>query len=537
MVISHCNFQSFQVRKFGSTNKFEQISPSLQAQRRGTAKFLSSPDEVSEWDSLKTGVSAEGIDRADVGAVEGVPARRMRYRATAKTTSTEKSIIDSAELDGGTSAGGGAKVPAYRVRGRNRSKANADTERSAIGVVTTVKSIDETLRTVTRRKPYQSKAQRANARNNENPTANESSQKDDGSGSSSTSSSYSSRKNHGGGSGTTTTTTKLPANHQPENSAIGQNARKSPTGRRYRVRAGEANSLNQSSGSSSSDGDDDSKRLSKPPTASTTESPSGVRQTLKTKKLDRDALPIDDELNYPEHFKALLKAKKSNSPTPPSAASPATGINRFSNFNTPKKMMHAPPPPSIATTSTSISMSSSSSSSSTATDSSSPTSRPAYKHKKLERPGNLKILFPSLQQKTAAAAASTTATVASLDSNTELDFDPATTDEINTETATAHVADATSAITITSSAKTKTPTVINKPVGGGSGGGSGAKFSSKIRAHNNDDLSSLSAFRTRSTPLLNFDTVRSSTPTYQPSSSPPPTPSSTNHRLTSVSFR
>lgn len=467
---------------------------------------------VPDWDSLKTGITApDGIDRADISAVDGVQqTRRTRYRTTTKTTSTERSIaIDSDDSEGGgISTGAGAKLPVYRVRGRNRTKQqNTDNDKSTIGA-TTVKSIDESVRTVNRRKPYQSKAQRANARNNENPISIESSQKDDGSESSSSTSSHSSRK---------TTTTELPANHQPENSnnqrANGQNARKTPTGRRYRVRVSDANSLNQANGPSSS-----------PSTAAAGNS-GEFRQTYKSKKSDRDPPPIDDEQNYPEHFKALLKAKKSTvSPPPPSAASPSSGINRFNNF-VPKKMMHPPMP--ITTTSTSMSMSVSSS---TGTDPSLPTLRPAaYKHKKLERPNNLKILFPSLQQK----AASTAATVATLELNTELDIDP--TDEINTETAT-HVVDATSAIT-TASNRAK-PTAAVKPVaGGGAGGGGGAtKFSSKIRAQNNDDLSSLSAFRTRSTPLLNFDTLRSSTP-YPPSSPSSPTPPSTNHRLTSVSFR
>lgn len=455
----------------------------LQAQRRGTAKYLSSPVEevVAEWDSQKT----DGIDRADVGAADGLQARRTRYRTTSTTTTTTMTSKADPKISNADSydrtVGAGAKVPVYRVRGRNRTKQNhTDSDKSTID--------DDSVRNA-RRKPYQSKAQRANIRITENPTI-ENSQKDsdDGAGggpSSSSSSSHSSRK-------ITKTTTELPANDNQR----GQNTRNPSNGRRYRVRVVEANELN-ANGSSSALKDDSKKTAGE-----------FSRHPLKAKKSDRVAAlpPIDDEQNYPEHFKALIKAKQSTAS--PSITSASPGINRFNNF-VPKKMAHVP----TTMTTTAASAGTLTTTISTATDSS---LSPVYRHK-LERP-NLKILFPSLQ-KSALTTTDAAASPLELKLNTESDMDPTATDEINTATPAMDT-------------KTNT-TMVNKQAGGSSHSKTNIPkllFSSKIRVQNNDDLSSLSAFRTRSTPLLNFDTFRSSTP------HPPPPPSSTNHRSTSVSF-
>lgn len=417
-----------------------------QAQRRGTAKFLSSPvEELAEWDSVKTEAEGSSISRADI-ITDGIQARRLRYRSTSTTTTTEKLASDDSDANIKTSA----KVPVYRVRGRNRTKSNTENEKS-VSDVTTAKTNADNNRPI-RRKTYQSNKQRTNARN-ENQSI-ETSPK------SAVPHAHSSRKYpvNNFESGSKSTTTELPPNHQPENPrAAAVSTRKTPTGRRYRIRVVEANALNGNSQPTDSE-----KKVH-----SSTSATADVRSSTKFKKTDRDAV-IDDEQNYPEHFKALLKSKKSTvaSSTQPSGS---TRTNAF----VPKK--HAAAATATSTTSTS-----------TAAGAGAPetTVRPAYKHKKIERP-NLKLLFPSLQK-------SSTTTV---DSTTAFETDQTATNEINTEPAT-------DAIDV-SSTTLRSRTTVTKQIGG-------LKFSSKIR-NENDELSSLSAFRPRSTPLV-FDTLKSTTP-------------------------
>lgn len=438
---------------------------SLQAQRRGTTKFLSSPDEVPEWDSFKT--APDSISRADIVSDGAQSRRAARYRTT-----TEKSTASAASDDGDIEVvKTSAKVPVYRVRGRNRAgKQITENEKNAADA-TTAKSIGESSNRTVRRKSYQSNKHRIGTRN-ENQSS-ETANKDTVSSTTTTTTTahhatqtISSRKNPSESS-IKTASTELPANHQPENhrKTFGDSAstRKTPTGRRYRIRVVEANSINANSPTSESE-----KKV-----ASSTSATGDLKSTLKAKKPDRDA-GIDDEQNYPEHFKALLKSKKST--VPPSLSS---GSSRTNNF-LPKK-------PATSKTS--------------ATTEPTSTVRTAYKHKKIERP-NLKLLFPSLQK------SSTTTT----ESTTLIEGDPTETDEISTETATP-VPDATT------TAKIKA--AVNKQVGG-------AKFSSKIRTEN-DDPPSITPFRSRSTPLV-FDTLKSST---QRNSDGPPT----NHRFSSVSFQ
>lgn len=281
----------------------------------------------------------------------------------------------------------------------------------------------------------------------------------------------SSRKYHASNSETESkSSTELPANHQPENhrKTYGDaTTRKTATGRRYRIRVVEANSINANSPTA-----ENGKKVSSPTT--TTED---SRSTLKVKKTDaRDA--IDDEQNYPEHFKALLKSKKPSVPT-----SLPSGSGRVNSF-LPKKHITSTANAQPETTST---------------------LRPAYKHKKIERP-NLKLLFPSLQK-------SSTTTTEPASNLTEIENDQTATDEIRTETINPLDVSSTTA---------KSKTTVHKQIGG-------IKFSSKIRTEN-DDLTSLSAFRSRSTPLA-FDGLKSSTQRLPAKTDTIPA----NHRFSTVS--
>lgn len=357
-------------------------------------------------------------------------------------------------------------MPVYRVRGRNRSgKQNTETEK-LVADATTAKSISESNRTV-RRKSYQTPKQRAANARNENQSS-ESASKDSVSSTLHATQTISSRKNP-----TTTTTTNhsevtadLPANHRKTyDTDTSSSTRKTPTGRRYRIRVVEANSINANSQITDAENK----------VASSTSATGDLKPTLKVKKSDRD-VSIDDELNYPEHFKALLKSKK-----PTASPSLSSGSSRTNNFG-PKK--------SLTSTTTAA----------PSTDSSS-TVRTAYKHKKIDRP-NLKLLFPSLQK----SSTSTTT-----ESTTMIEDDPSVTDELNTETATP--------VDVISTTE-KMKTTVSKQIGG-------IKFSSKIRGDSDSELASLPTFRSRSTPLV-YDTLKSSTQRI-PSGLP------TNHRFAPVS--
>lgn len=353
-------------------------------------------------------------------------------------------------------------MPVYRVRSRNRGKQNTETEK-LVADATTAKPISESNRTV-RRKSYQTPKQRAANARNENQSS-ETASKDSVSSTLHATQTISSRKNP-----TTTNNSEvaadLPANHRKTYDSEASSTRKTPTGRRYRIRVVEANSINANSQIT-----DAEKKV-----ASSTSATGDLKPTLKAKKPDRDA-SIDDELNYPEHFKALLKSKK-----PTASPSLSSGSSRTNNF-APKKSL-------TSTTTTAPS-----------TDSSS-TLRTAYKHKKIERP-NLKLLFPSLQK----SSTSTTT-----ESTTLIEDDPTVTDELNTETATP--------VDVISTTE-KMKTTVSKQIGG-------IKFSSKIRGDSDSELASLSTYRSRSTPLV-FDTLKSSTQRI-PGGLP------TNHRFSPVSL-
>lgn len=439
----------------------------MQAQRRGMAKFISSPDQFSEWDSVKT--APDSISRADIVS-DSTQSRRARYRTT--TEKASKSPSDDAANAAEVKTA--AKVPAYRVRGRIRGKQDTENDKN-LTESTTAKSIGESSQRTARRKSFQPSKQRTTARN-ENQS-NETNNKDAVSSTHHATQTFSSRKNHASNSDTESKpSTDLPANHQPENhrKTYGDGAattRKSPTGRRYRIRVVEANSINANSQTSDSE-----KKASS--LANTTDDPKS-----KTKKPERDS--ANEEPNYPEHFKALLKSKKAT--VPPNASSP--GTSRINNF-LPKKQ--------IASTTTA--------------EPTSTTPRPAYKHKKIDRP-NLKLLFPSLH--TSSSTTESTLTSASTASTagaaaTATDGTQTATDDINTETIAPNDVTSTTA---------KIKTTIHKQVGG-------IKFSSKIRTESEEPP----AFRSRSTPLI-FDTLRSSTQRLPTKTDTSPT----NHRFSPVS--
>lgn len=430
------------------------------------AKFISSPDQFSEWDSVKT--APDSISRADIVS-DSTQSRRARYRTTTEKASTSPSPSNDAANAAEVKTG--AKVPAYRVRGRNRGKQDTENDKN-LTESTTAKSIGESSQRTARRKSYQPNKPRTTTRN-ENQS-NETNNKDAVSSTHHATQTFSSRKNHASNSDTESKpSTDLPANHQPENhrKTYGDGAstttRKSPTGRRYRIRVVEANSINANS--QTSDGEKKASSL-----ANTTDDPKS-----KTKKPERDS--ANEEPNYPEHFKALLKSKKATV-----APNPSSRINNF----LPKKQ--------IASTTT--------------VEPTSSTQRPAYKHKKIERP-NLKLLFPSLHASssttestlTSASTASTAGAAATATDGTQT-----ATDDIDTETIAPNDVTSTTA---------KIKTTIHKQVGG-------IKFSSKIRTENEEPP----AFRSRSTPLI-FDTLRSSTQRLPTKTDTSPT----NHRFSSVS--
>ncbi|XP_031616850.1 uncharacterized protein LOC116336839 isoform X1 [Contarinia nasturtii] len=448
------------------------------AQRRGTMRFISSPDELSEWDSHKTvATSSDSISRADVLSHDNVQStRRGRYRTTTTTTPPDDTLADFKT----------AKVPVYRVRGRNRSN-KQDTENdknlteSTTAATTIVKSNGESNNRTARRKQYQSNKQRTITRNeNQSIETNNNSNKDAVSSTATHHATFSSRK-HQTDLESTKSTTELPANHQPDNHrktySDTVNIRKQPTGRRYRIRTAEANAINANGQATESE-----KKVAAAAAINSATVSAVVSSTndTKGKKTERNENG-DDEQNYPEHFKALLKSKKTT-------VLPSSRIN---NVASKKQNILA-------------------STTSSTPEQSTTTLRPPYKHKKIERP-NLKLLFPSLHTSSttsestpSTAPAAAAAAVTTINETDQM----ATTDELNTET---NVPSDVPSTTV------KSKTTVQKQI-------SGVKFSSKIRTEGGDD--SLAAFRSRSTSLV-FDTKSSTSRTPNIKSDVPPT----NHRF------
>lgn len=438
------------------------VSWHLQAQRRGATRFISSPDELTEWDSHKT--AAVIMSRADVVPHDSVQStRRGRYRMT-----TERSTISSSSLSAETvSDFKTAKVPVYRVRGRNRSFKQDTGNDKHLAESTTVKPSSESNNRTVRRKSYQSNKQRT-ITHNENQSIETNNNSSNNENKEAVSSTYHATQTTSSRKYQTETesksTTELPSNHQPENHRKNYGdstvTRKSPTGRRYRIRVVEANSINANAQTVESE---------KKATSS-----SAITDNQKAKAKNPDRETVDEEQNYPEHFKVLLKSKKST-------ISPQTGSSRTNNF-VPKKQ-------TASTTAAPAELKS--------------TIRPPYKHKKIERP-NLKLLFPSLHTSTTTSDSVTVGATA-------IETDQTATDEANTETNTP---------LDVSSTTVKIKSAVNKQIGG-------LKFSSKIRTDGED---SLAAYRSKSTPLV-FDTLKTSTQRTpnKPDSQP------TNHRLSTVS--
>lgn len=445
----------------------------MQAQRRGSTRFNSSPDELTEWDSHK--MAPDSISRADVVSHDSAQStRRGRYRTkserqaaiTTTATSSPGSALDDTVADTKT-----AKVPMYRVRGRSRTfKQDTEHEKTLIES-TTAKANGESGNRPLRRKSYHSNKSRTITRNENQSIETNQSNNNKGAVSSTphhATQTISSRK-YQTDAESKKSTTELPSNHQPENHrknySDAPTTRKSPTGRRYRIRVVEANLINANA---------PTVEIEKKPTSSP------VTDDAKTtaKKSDRETA-VDEELNYPEHFKALLKSKKSTlSPN-------QVGSSRTNNFVPKKQIVSSTAAQTEQTT----------------------TIRPAYKHKKIERP-NLKLLFPSLHTSSSTTIAANESSTAA---STAIETDQTATDDLNTETNEPSNVSSTTA---------KVKTTVNKQVGG-------LKFSSKIRPDGED---SLPAFRSRSTPL-NFDTQKSSTQYSigKPDVLPP------NHRISSVS--
>ncbi|XP_055317342.1 mucin-2-like isoform X3 [Sitodiplosis mosellana] len=424
----------------------------VSAQRRGSTRFISSPDELTEWDSHK--MASDSISRADVVFHDNAQStRRGRYRtkterptmsSSSPSPSPSVTVSDDIVADLKT-----AKVPVYRVRGRNRSYKQYTENEKNLTETTTAKASGESSNRTVRRKSYQSNKQRTITRNeNQSIETNQNKQKEAVSSTPYHATQTTSSRKYQTES-ESKSTTELPSNHQPENhrKTYGDVAatRKSPTGRRYRIRVVDANSINANADTAESE--------KKAMSLSSTTAADDVK--TKAKKPDRDA--VDEELNYPEHFKALLKSKKST------AAPYQVGSSRPNNFVSKKQIASSTVVPTEQTS----------------------TIRPTYKHKKIERP-NLKLLFPSLHTSTG-----TTTTESTTAASTAIETDQTATDEFNTET------NEPSDVTSTT---VKIKTTVNKQIGG-------SKFSSKIRT---DGGVSLAAFRPRSTPLV-FETLKSTT--------------------------
>lgn len=257
--------------------------------------------------------------------------------------------------------------------------------------------------------------------------------------------------------------------------------RKATNGRRYRIRVVEGNQGNEIT----------TKKITSTAASgtasSTTTAVNDLKKTVATSP-DRDA--AIEEQNYPEHFKALLKSKKS--PSAPSSLS-----TRSNAFILPKKQIQSST--TTVTAPTKLATVQPNSTTSTTSPSSTPTSlHPVYKHKKIERPNLKHHLFPSTYS---------TAEPEMMISSTADEHDEMMTDNHNTEYG---INTETIPSTTTSKAQIST-----KHIGG-------LKFSSKLRSMNLDEQQSpIPIFRTRTTPYA-------STPKD-------PTQQISNHRYSTVS--
>lgn len=116
------------------------MKSNTKAQRRGTTRYISSPDpNADNWESQK--MSSNIMSRADtVSNTVQQPRRQRQYGRTIHgrtlTTTTSALPIEAISLDSSTELKSADKVPVYRVRGRNKSKLQS-TESERIESTTT----------------------------------------------------------------------------------------------------------------------------------------------------------------------------------------------------------------------------------------------------------------------------------------------------------------------------------------------------------------------------------------------------------------
>lgn len=248
----------------------------IKAHRRGKT-FTSSPDEITveNWDSLKLthGIMSRADVVRDVRSSKRIrnPNRNLNERITTTTTAatSSESTDETKAID---------KVPAYRVRGRSRNETKYLNNHHVLVETTTItQNIENNTNRNLRRKPFQSKQKTQTVDHRENSKQEIQS--------------ISSRTESNAGI-TKSSNDAAPANHRQtySDTPLEVATRKTPTGRRYRIRVVEANSL---AGKSI---DKNSTESHKPNT--TTDKP-----TDNSNKQSDSA----EEPNYPEHFKGKKK--------------------------------------------------------------------------------------------------------------------------------------------------------------------------------------------------------------------------------------
>lgn len=310
----------------------------MQAQNRGATKFNSSPQHVPQnvdhWNIAR--INTRTIDRRisdDGDAVltlqpeveQRKPLRRIRGRnrptgaPSTTTTSTPSTIEES------TFGDYMRNVPVVRVRGRNRNKIleNVSTPEP--------KETSSSMRTATKKSPNQVVSKEPTVSSRPSVARTE----------------------------TIPTRSQRPSNHRYDEKPV-PNTQQNVNGRRIRVRVVQPNNAAV----------DD---------ANKTKIETNVPQRQRGKPAQPEtSAEGPEEPNYPEHFKVLLKAKKtpeSNVPKPEDRRSDLFPAKKFQ-------------PKAVMTSTTSLPSTSEKSVPITP-------ARTPYKYKKIARPN--KLLFPSLQ--------------------------------------------------------------------------------------------------------------------------------------------
>lgn len=291
-----------------------------------------------------------------VASVPGrAPSKRARgysrnsYERTTKIESTTEVKTTEAKTT--------KTLPAYRMRGRTKARPQTvENEQSFVETTT-----QATNYRTGRRKAYGAKKMNQDvAIQSENPAIIPS--------------------NHAPDSSHVTSQPRSmsPDNHRQTYTDADSAPKKLPTPRRYRVRGSSGNALGSTNPKNTFTSTESSETNRKPAAVS-----SSSTTTKAPKKFEHDASSsIDEEQNYPEHFRALLKSNSSA-------------------LNNHKVQPYAKKRPLLSTSTT------------IQTESFTTTSlRPVYKHKKIERP-NLKLVFPTLGVATKSASTTTTEVPAS----------------------------------------------------------------------------------------------------------------------------